>query len=248
MILAYDGTAYKGWQRLPGAGRTVQEAVETALGRVLGEETAVLGAGRTDAGVHAEGQAANFHTASDRDLQEILADLNGALPLDVACRSLKGVPDRFHARYWAVEKTYRYRIHSHPIPDPFSQRYSLHVPEPLDIPAMESAAAELVGRRDFSAFAKHRGSRKGFERDLRTIRVQRNGPFVDILFTADGFLYNQVRIMTGALLEAGLGRLGPKDVRRILEGRDRAAAPGAVPAQGLCLVRIEFRPDLPPPG
>ncbi len=243
LILAYDGTAYKGWQRLPGSGRTVQEAVETALARVLGEDVNIIGAGRTDAGVHAEGQAANVHTGSARPPEDILADLNKALPRDIACRSLKEVPERFHARYWAIGKTYRYRLHAHPIPDPFSQRYSLHVPDSLDLPAMEASAAELVGRRDFSAFANHRGLKKGGERDLRTVRIQRNGPFVDILFDADGFLYNQARIMAGALIEAGLGRLGPKEIRGLLETKDRTAAPGAAPAQGLCLVRVEFRTE-----
>ena len=245
MTLAYDGTGYKGWQRLPGTGKSLQEAVEKALGRVLGEEINIIGAGRTDAGVHAEGQAANFHTGSTKPLEDLQADLNEALPWDIACRSLKEVPERFHARYWAVDKTYRYRVHSHPIPDPFSQRYSLHVADSLDIPNMEAAAAEMVGKRDFSAFANHRGTKKGYERELRTVRIQRNGTFVDILFTADGFLYNQVRIMAGALIEAGLGRLGPKDIRSLLERRDRTGAPGAAAPQGLCLVRVEFRADLP---
>ncbi|NLJ46835.1 MAG: tRNA pseudouridine(38-40) synthase TruA [Treponema sp.] len=245
LTLAYDGTGYKGWQRLPGSGKTVQESVEAALGRVLGRAVPIIGAGRTDAGVHAEGQAANFHTDTTRAPEDILEDVNEALPRDIACRSVKEVPERFHARYWAVEKTYRYRLHVHPIPDPFSRRYSLHVPESLDLPAMEAAAAELVGRRDFSAFANHRGLKRGGERDLRTVHIQRNGQFVDILFSADGFLYNQARIMAGALIEAGKGRLGAKDIRGMLERRDRAAVPGAAPAQGLCLVRVEFRTEAP---
>lgn len=245
MILAYDGNGYKGWQRLPGSGRTVQEAVETALARVLGEDIHIIGAGRTDAGVHAEGQAANFHSGSTRAPEDILEDLNAALPRDIVCRSLKEVPERFHARYWATEKTYRYRLHVHPIRDPFSRLYSLHFPESLDLPAMEASAAELVGRRDFSAFANKRGLKKGGERDLRIVRIQRNGQFVDILFTADGFLYNQARIMAGTLIEAGRGRFGPKDVRGLLERKDRAAIPGAAPAQGLCLVRVEFRTEAP---
>lgn len=243
MTLAYDGTAYKGWQRLPNSAKSLQEAVEKALERVLGEPINIIGAGRTDAGVHAEGQAANFHTNAERPAEDVLADLNAALPRDIACKTLREVPERFHARYWAVSKTYRYRIHSHPVPDPFSHRYSLYVPEPLDIPNMEGAAAELVGQRDFSAFANHRGSKKGYERNLMTVRVLRNGTFVEIFFTADGFLYNQARIMSGALIEAGLGRLSPKDVRRILADKDRSAAPGAAPAQGLCLVRVEFRTE-----
>jgi len=245
MTLAYDGTNYKGWQRLSGAGRTVQGIVETSLERVLGDPTNIIGAGRTDAGVHAEGQAANFHTNQPIPAEELLAALNAALPRDIACKALKEVPERFHSRYWAVSKTYRYRLFSHAIPDPFSQRYSLHVPEPLDIPAMEASAAELIGHRDFSAFANHRGTKKGFERDLMTVRVIRNGLFVDILFTADGFLYNQARIMAQTLIESGLGRLGPKDVRDLLAKKNRAAAPGAAPPQGLCLTRVEFRTEEP---
>lgn len=243
MTLAYDGTGYKGWQRLPGTGRTVQEAVEKALERALGSPTAIIGAGRTDSGVHAEAQAANFHTASDLAPEDLLARINKTLPSDIACRSLREVPERFHARYWAISKTYRYRILSNPVPDPFARRYSLHVPESLDIPAMEAAAAELAGRRDFSAFANHKGNKKGFERNLASVRVLRNGGFVDIVFTADGFLYNQARIMSQTLIEAGLGRLRPEDIRGLLEKKDRASAPGAAPAQGLCLVRVEFRTE-----
>ncbi len=247
LALAYDGTGYRGWQRLPAGGKSVQEAVERALERALDEPANIIGAGRTDAGVHAEGQAANFHTACGLPPADILGELNKALPPDIACRSIREVSDRFHARYWAVAKTYRYRILAGPIPDPFSQRFCLHVPEPLDLPAMEAAAAEFVGRRDFSAFANHRGKKKGFERNLMSVRVLRNGSFVDILFLADGFLYNQARIMARTLIEAGLGRLGPKDVRDLLVRKDRSGAPGAAPPQGLCLLRVEFRPEEPRP-
>ena len=243
IILAYDGTGYHGWQRLPRAGRAIQGIVEESLARVLDEPVDIIGAGRTDAGVHAEGQAANFHFDGNIPAEELPERLNAALPGDIACRSAREVPERFHARYWAVFKTYRYRLLADPIRDPFARRFSLHVPDPLDVPAMEAAAAEFIGTRDFSAFANHKGNKKGFERTLESVRVSRNGPFVDILFTANGFLYNQARIMAQTLIEAGLGRLGPREVRAILAGKDRSVAPGAAPPQGLCLAHVEFRAE-----
>jgi tRNA pseudouridine38-40 synthase len=240
LTLSYDGTDFKGWQRLPGKGRSVQEILERALSRVLGEEILVAGAGRTDAGVHALGQVASFHTASKRPPAALLADLNACLPADIAALSCAAADPRFHARHLAKAKLYRYRVLNAPIRDPHSRRVSLHVEAPLDLDAMRAAAAVLLGRHNFQSFTNLKEKGKSYERDIDSIQIERQGDFLDLLFKADGFLHNQVRIMAGALIEAGLGRRNSADIQKILDVRDRALAPGAAPAAGLCLMAVEY--------
>lgn len=239
LVLAYDGTDFKGWQRLPGKARTVQGFLEAALGRVLGEEVEASGAGRTDAGVHAEGQVASVPTRSGKSLERILRAVDGDLPPDLAVLSVEDAEPRFHARYRATGKLYRYRLAVGARPDPFAARYSLRVAEPLDRGAMREVAAALVGRRDFSAFTNAKGD-KSAVRDLRAVRVVERGDFLDLEFEGDGFLRNQARIMAGALLETGLGRLDPVGVAAVLADGVRAKAPGALEAKGLCLVKVYY--------
>ncbi len=244
--LAYDGTDFLGWQRLPGAGRSVQGEVEAALSAALGgARIEIVGAGRTDAGVHAEGQAASFHAFTPLSCEEIVAALNAALPPDLECRGCVEVDARFHARLHAVSKTYRYRLLISKEADPSLRRTSLFVPEPLDLEAMRRAGAALLGERDFRALSNAKG--EDTRRRLDEVRVESSaapgasgGRFVDLVFVGPGFIYNQVRVMAALLLEAGKGVVGPERVPAILAGRDRAAAPGALGPFGLSLVEVRY--------
>jgi tRNA pseudouridine38-40 synthase len=240
LTLSYDGTDFRGWQRLPKKGRSVQETLERALARVLGEEIEAAGAGRTDAGVHALGQVASFHTTSRRPPPAILKDLNAVLPADMAVRALEEAEPRFHARHNARAKTYRYRVLNAPVREPLSRIYSHHVPETLDILSMRRAAAMLAGKHDFQSFTNLKEKGKSFEREIHSIDISKNGEIIDMAFRGNGFLHNQVRIMAGALIDAGLGKLDEADIQGILEARNRALAPGAAPAAGLCLMSVEY--------
>jgi tRNA pseudouridine38-40 synthase len=241
--IAYDGTDFLGWQRLagaaPGRGRSVQGEVEASLATVLGSGAIeVVGAGRTDAGVHAEGQAASFHAFSSLGCAALKDALNAAFPPDLACRSCAEVDPRFHARLHAAAKVYRYRLLCGSEGDPFLRRYSLHVPEALDLGAMRAAAAALVGERDFRAVSNAKGDDTA--RRLDEARVESDGRLIDLVFVGPGFIYNQARVMAALVLEAGRGALRPDRVSSILAGRDRAAAPGALGPFGLCLVDVRY--------
>jgi tRNA pseudouridine38-40 synthase len=245
--LSYDGGAFLGWQRLPGAGRSVQGTVEAALGRALGgcalggaapPPIEVVGAGRTDAGVHAEGQAASFHAFTSLSCDGIRDALNTAFPPDLACRDCVEVDPRFHARLHAGAKVYRYRILNRPRPDPALRGYSLHVPERLNLAAMAEAGASLAGERDFRALSNAKGS--DTVRRLDEARVEAKDGIVDMVFVGPGFLYNQARIMAAFILEAGRGRMDARRTKAILEDRDRRAAPGALGPYGLCLVEVRY--------
>jgi tRNA pseudouridine38-40 synthase len=246
LTLAYDGTDFQGWQRLPGAGRSVQGSVEEALAGLLGEAVELTGAGRTDAGAHAEGQGASFHSRTTLAPAAIKEALNGSFPGDLACLACREVDPRFHARFRAKAKVYRYRIRAAPDPDPFARRYSLHVPVPLDRAAMVECAAHLVGERDFRAFSNAKG--EDTVRRIDEARIEEHAPFVDMLFVGPGFLYNQVRIMAAVVLEAGLGRLEPADLPALLAGRERRTVPGALGAFGLCLVEVRYGGAVPLAG
>jgi len=247
-IFSYDGTDFSGWQRLPGGERSVQGVIEAALGPLVGEATLppapgclgfeIVGASRTDAGVHAEGQAASFHARTSLSPDQIAAALNLALPSDVRCTSCREVDPRFHARYRAKGKIYRYRLHTGKS-DPAARRVSLQVDERLDLSAMGAAARLFVGEHDFRAFTNAH-EQKDPTRRIDEVRVERSGEFVDLYFRGSGFLYNQVRIMAAALLEVGRGRLKPEAIARALESKDRASIPGALGPYGLCLVVVLF--------
>jgi tRNA pseudouridine38-40 synthase len=240
MVLAYDGAPYRGWQRLPGRGPTVQETVEEALSRALGARVEILGAGRTDAGVHAEGQCANFSADTRLEPEELRIRLNAALPEDIACRSLTIADPRFHARYWAIGKAYRYRLYDGPEPEPFARHHALHVREALDVALMRAAAEPLVGTHDFTSFTNQKEKGKSMVRLLARLAVERHGRYIDILAEGDGFLRNQVRIMAQALIEAGRGAIGPSGIEEMLAARKRAGAPPPAFARGLCLLRVDY--------
>ena len=237
--LCYDGTRYKGWQRLSGADNTIQGKLEQCLSRILNETIEVSGSGRTDAGVHARGQVANFHTGSSMPAGEILENLRKYLPEDIGIYSCRDCSERFHARLNAREKTYRYRIWNSAEPCVFERRYVAVMPEIMDVAAMETAAACLVGEHDFSAFCGNPKFKKSTIRFIRSIVISRQGAELVIDFTGNGFLHNMVRILTGTLVEVGRGDRPAESVPALFGGK-RSDAGFLAPAQGLCLMEVEY--------
>ena len=237
--ICYDGTRYRGWQRLQGRDDTIQRKLETVLRRILGEPIEVSGSGRTDAGVHARGQVANFHCESAMSSEEILTNLRRYLPEDIGIYSCKEVSPRFHARLNAREKTYCYRIWNSSVPCVFERRFVAVMPEKLDLMAMKQAAGLLLGRHDFSAFCGNAKIKKSTVRELYAIDISRRGEEIHIRFTGNGFLYNMVRILTGTLVEVGRGERSPASIPALF-GAKREQAGFLAPAQGLCLEEVVY--------
>lgn len=243
LTIAYDGTNYHGFQEQRGTGLvTVQEVLEKCLSRLVGREVRVIGAGRTDAGVHARGQVVNFDACGwNIPTERIVLALNGMLPRDIAALKAEEVGPEFHARYSALAKIYRYTIYNSRIPSPFWRLYSHFVPRPLDVQAMARAAQRLVGTHDFASFQAAGSPVKHTVRTLFSADVCREGKeLVHLTFRGDGFLYNMVRIMVGTLIEVGLGKRDPDDIPAILAARDRTRAGPTAPPEGLCLERVEY--------
>ena len=237
--ICYDGSRYKGWQRLPGTDATIQGKIEQCLTRILGEEIEISGSGRTDAGVHARGQVANFHCESTLTAPEILENLRRYLPEDIGIYSCKDCSERFHARLNAKEKTYCYRIWNSEAPCVFERRFVAVMPEKLDLAAMEAAAKHLEGEHDFSAFCGNPKFKKSTVRYIRSVKIQRVGEEVQISFTGNGFIHNQVRIMVGTLIEVGKGQRSAESIPALFGGR-RSEAGFLAPAQGLCLMEVFY--------
>ena len=237
--ICYDGTRYKGWQRLAGEDNTIQGKLEQTLSRILGETVEVSGSGRTDAGAHALGQVANFHCHSAMSSGEILSQLRRYLPEDIGIYSCQEVPDRFHARLNAKSKTYRYRVWNSDSPCVFNRKYVYIRPEELDVDAMRRAAAHFLGEHDFSAFCANRNFKKSTMRRIDSFTIERTGEEIHFTVTGNGFLYNMVRIMVGTLLEVGM-RERNGDSIPLLFGEKREKAGVLVPAQGLCQMGVEY--------
>ncbi len=239
LALCYDGTRYRGWQRLPGVENTIQGKLETALSRILLEKIEVSGSGRTDAGVHAMGQIANFHCQNPMDCDAILAALRQFLPEDIGVISCTEASERFHARLNARQKTYCYRIWNSEAPCVFQRRYVWPLPERIDVAAMKQAAGLLIGEHDFSAFCGNPKMKKSTLRRLYSIEIDQCGDELQLRFTGDGFLYNMVRILVGTLVEVGMGKRSPDSIP-LLFGAKRSEAGVLAPAQGLCLEEVFY--------
>ncbi len=237
--ICYDGSRYRGWQRLSGADNTLQGKIEKALSRILGENVEISGSGRTDAGVHAMGQVASFHCQSDMPAEEILAQLRRYLPEDIGIISCREVSPRFHARLNAKEKIYRYRIWNSEKPCVFDRKYVWIDPERLDIGAMKQAAKLLTGTHDFSAFCTNPKMKKSTVRCVQEISIDRRGEELQLTFRGNGFLHNMVRILVGTLVEVGRGERDPKSVTELF-GAKREMAGFLAPASGLCLMEVIY--------
>lgn len=243
LILAYDGTKYKGWQVQPNAV-TIQECLEKAVGILhKGERIAVIGSGRTDAGVHAKGQVAHFFSPKKFDLHRLLFSLNGLLPLDIRVKSVEIVDLDFHSRYSAISKEYHYHLHLQKVEDPFLHGYSWHFPWKIDIDLLKKAAHLFIGTHDFTSFAneKHAGSAaKNPVRTLYRLDVIEIENGVRLEFEGDGFLYKMVRNIVGTLMDVAIGKLILNDIKRIFEAKDRRKASQAAPPQGLFLMYVDY--------
>ena len=237
--ICYDGTRYRGWQRLPGKDDTIQGKLESTLSRILEEPIEISGSGRTDAGVHARAQVANFHCESTMPAEEILQQLRRYLPEDIGIYSCRDVSPRFHARLNAKEKTYQYRIWNSSTPCVFERRFVTVMPETLDVEAMRQAAAYLCGQHDFSAFCGNAKMKKSTVRYIRSIEISRQGEELQLRFTGNGFLHNMVRILVGTLVEVGRGERNPDSIPQLFGGK-RADAGFLAPAQGLCLEEVVY--------
>ncbi len=249
LVVAYDGREFAGWQVQPDHP-TVQGVLEVALGRVHGVSPGtvrIVGAGRTDAGVHALGQVASYLPPTPRSPEVLRAALAGLLPETVRVLAVREMPAEFHARGSAAGKVYRYRVVNRELALPFEAPFAWHVRAPLDLAAMRAAAAHLVGRHDFAAFQTAGSPTETTVRTLHRLDVrERPGGVVEVEAVADGFLYRMVRNLVGLLVEVGLGRRPPDDAARVLAARDRSAAGRTAPARGLCLVRVLYPPGLDP--
>ena len=239
--VAYDGTNYHGWQ-IQNNGITIESELNRALTDLLGEEVKVIGASRTDSGVHALGNVAVFDTKSPIPAEKICYAVNARLPEDIRVTRSEEVAPDWHPRKRESRKTYEYRIYCAEILQPVKRLYCHHVYRPLDLEAMRRAAGYLVGEHDFKSFCQENAQVESTVRTIYDIALEQeeNGSMLVIRVTGGGFLYNMVRIIAGTLLEVGCGRFAPEYVAEILEKKDRSAAGPTAPAKGLTLVKYEF--------
>ena len=240
ITIQYDGTRYKGWQGQNSTGLTIQGKIEAVLGQMAGHAVEVIGSGRTDAGVHAKGQVANFHIEEHFTEGKILSYLNHYLPDDIAVIAVEQVDERFHSRFHAVSKTYSYRIRTSPIPSVFDRRYLYQYGEPLDVGLMEQAAQLLIGTHDFVAFCGNKHMKKSTVRTIMDISFVQKEDEITILYTGDGFLQNMIRILTGTLIEVGRKERSPESMKALLEAKKRELAGYTAPPQGLRLEQVEY--------
>jgi tRNA pseudouridine38-40 synthase len=243
LIVAYDGKPFAGWQSQAG-GNTVQDHLEAALSPVAGEPVRVHGAGRTDAGVHALGQCAHADVPRRTLLPERWVHaLNASLPPTIRVLRVRYVSEKFHARFSATGKTYRYRIWNAPVLPPLELGRVWHVPVAMDYRVLQAAAREFAGTHDFAAFAANRGKpEESTTRTITEVRVRRAASAITLEFSGDGFLYKMVRLMVGALVRCGQGKMAAEEIRtRLRSPAAHAAAPRFVaPAEGLILLRVRY--------
>ena len=239
LIIQYDGTDFSGWQVQPRK-RTVQETLEQVLAKILNEKIHVVAASRTDAGVHALGQVAHFHTHNSISCRRLLAALNGLLPADMAVLRVQQTSSSFHAIKNARRKTYRYLLWNSPVRAPLLANRVWHVWESLNVKAMKSGARHLFGVHDFSAFRGANSDTKTSVRKIEKISIRFSEKILKIEITGNGFLKYMVRNIVGTLVEVGKGKRTPEDIKKILASKDRRKAGAPAPACGLYLVKIDY--------
>ena len=240
ITIQYDGSRYKGWQVLNSTDMTIQGKLQGVLNQLAGEPVDVIGSGRTDAGVHASGQVANFHLNGDFSEGKILEYLNHYLPMDIAVVGIEEVDERFHARYHALSKTYVYRIHTSSIPNVFERKYAYTYTDKLDVQKMKQAAKYMTGTHDFMSFCGNKKMKKSTVREVFSIAIEELPDEIRITYTGEGFLQQMIRIMTGTLIEVGNGTKQAEDIPQIIAGKNRELAGYTVPAEGLMLKQVEY--------
>lgn len=239
IIISYRGTNYCGWQVQPN-GLTIQAVIIRAIKELTGESVTLIGSGRTDAGVHALGQSANFFTNSTIPPELWHRALNTRLPVDIRVINSRECSPDFHSRYHAKGKSYGYKLLTSPVASPFLADLAFHVSRTLDWAAMEEAAASFLGDHDFTAFMASGSSIKTTIRKITEISFTKHDDLWEMTFIGNGFLYNMVRIMVGTLYEVGYGRLKPQDIKKIIDGKDRSKAGITAPPHGLYLKEVYY--------
>lgn len=240
LILEYEGTRYNGWQKQGNTENTIQSVIEEAIARTTGEECPLIGSGRTDAGTHSIGQTANFKANMQVNASEMMSRLNSALPSDIRITDCEIVDDRFHSRYNASAKIYTYRIYIGEKQPVFDRRTTLHYPSAPDVAIMKKAAEMLVGEHDFKAFSTNRRTKKSTVRKIYSIDIELENNYLTFTYKGNGFLYNMVRILTGTLLEIGIGKRQPNEITDIFKSGDRSNAGATLPPRGLMLKEVIY--------
>ena len=242
IAVEYDGTGYCGWQvQNRSSAKSIQETIEKALRKILQEKIKVIGSGRTDSGVHALAQAANFKTVSELDCKNIHKALNSSLPRDIRITQLKDTHPQFHARFSAKTKVYRYSIVNDSFASPFLYRYCHLVKYPLDLGKMRRGAKSLLGRHNFRSFQAVDKRDRHSVRTIKRLEIRKKGGLICLDIEANGFLYRMARNMIGTLIEVGRGRINPEDIKAILRAKDRCYAGPCAPAKGLCLIEVKYK-------
>ena len=238
--ICYDGSRYRGWQRLSGAENTIQGKLEALLSKMAGETVEVNSSGRTDAGVHAYGQVISFACDVDMSPEEIRDYMNQYLPEDIGVLSVVIAGERFHARLNATGKIYRYRVLNSNVPKVFDRKFVFQVPETLDLEAMKKGISYLEGKHDFKAFTAKKNTKKSTVRTIHEIKMEEIEGELVFTFYGDGFLYHMVRILMGTLIEIGQHRRSPESILEAFESGDRVKAGFLAPAQGLALMQVFY--------
>ena len=240
IVLQYDGTRYQGWQRQVSTDNTIQGKLEALLSKMCGTAVEIQGAGRTDAGVHAYGQVANFHMDTEKTADEIMDYMNQYLPEDISVIFCEEKPERFHARLNAKGKVYCYHIWNSTKKPVFRRKYVHEVPGELDMTAMRRAADALLGTHDYQSFTSTKRGKKSTVRTVDSIGIERTGEEIIFTFRGNGFLYHMVRIMMGTLIEVGLGIRKAEEIPFIINAKDRSKAGHLIPGKGLVLMEVTY--------
>ena len=240
LTIEYDGKDFNGWQKQPNK-LNIQGEIEKAIFNIMHEEVDLIGSGRTDAGVHSLGQVANFKVNSDFPIEKIPIALNSQLKNSIVIKKAEEVDERFHSRYNAKNKTYRYIINNSRTGTAIYRNLEYCYPIELEVEKMKEAAKYFEGEHDFKAFKSSGTSGKNSVRTIYNAQVRKEGERIFIELTGNGFLYNMVRIISGTLLDVGLGKIKPEDIKEIIEKKDRQNAGKTLPAHGLYLVKVEYK-------
>lgn len=241
LLVAYDGTKYIGFQKQSKhPEKTIQGKLENVLSKLFNEEIQIIGSGRTDAGVHAKAQTCNFHVQNALPIETILEYLKTYLPEDLSIVQLSLCSDRFHSRYNAIGKCYSYTIDTSFFRDPFSVRYSYHIDEALDLDKMREASQYLIGQHDFRAFTSLKSKTKSTIKTIHSITFTEKDQKLIITYEGNGFLQHMVRIITGTLIEIGLGKREVSSILELLESKERSKAGFKAPSEGLCLEKVFY--------
>ena len=240
MTICYDGSRYFGWEHQPNTDMTIQGKLETVLNRLTGKEVKLIGAGRTDAGVHARGMTANVWLDPVADEEEMRRTINQYLPEDICITDFRQASDRFHSRYNAVGKTYRYSCYVGDAKPVFDRKYVYTLETVPDIDRMRQAADHLMGKHDYASFCGNPKMKKSTVRIVDRIEIRRQGDYLTLTYHGTGFLQYMVRILTGTLLEVGFGKRDPESIPDLIEAKDRRLAGFTAPAKGLCLMEVDY--------